>query len=116
MNEEQKLNVQTNNVGGKEYRNISLREIEVGNYVVLEKTWDTNLKKEASKDGRKWNYYIAKAKYNDEEVSFFLGETENVVFENVAKVGEKIKVTKYEETIQKLNKKEIIERLKFDRV
>ena len=107
-NEEQKLNVKRQDG----YSNIYLKDIEPDNYIIVEKVFPEGLEKE----GKYGKYYIVKAKYNDEEVSFFLSSREHDTWKNLGGEGDLIKVTAFEETIKVKSNKMIVTRRKFDLV
>jgi len=85
MNSEQKLEIKTNG----EYKNIDIKSIENGNYVVIEKIFVEGMEK----TGQYGKYYIVKAKYQDEEVSFFLNEKQHNEFKQCGGIGDNVKVT-----------------------
>jgi hypothetical protein len=81
---------------GKEYRNINLKDIDVGNSIVVEKMFVEGLKV-AGKFG---DVFSVGVKYNDELVSFWLNIKQNEAFKSVGDVGDKIKVTAKEDRYQ----------------
>jgi hypothetical protein len=104
---EQKLEIKTNgnfkNIDLKPKLHKGIKGLDNGNHIVVEKIYKDGLEK----DGQYGKYYIIKALYLEQEVSFFLNEKENEAFSNVGTVGDKVKITLKKEDF--VNKKTGVE-------
>ena len=98
-NEEQILNITERG----QYKNIDLKDIDNDNYIIVQKIFEKGLEKKATKGDRTWNYYIIKARYNDEEVGFILSDTANSMYKELGGIDDKIKITCH--LVEKKNQK-----------
>ena len=106
---EQKLEVKTNgtfkNIELKPKLHKGIKGLDNGNYIIVEKIYKDGLEKE----GQYGKYYIIKALYDGQEVSFFLSEVENALYTKAGVVGDKVKISLKKESF--VNKKTGVEQL-----
>ena len=62
-------------------------------YVFIQKSYVEGLEKSAAKAGKTWKFYICKAKYEGDEVSFILSEREHEAYKVLGGVDDTIKVS-----------------------
>lgn len=116
----QKLEIKTKQgTDGKEYKTIDLKDLEIGNEVIIEKNYanPSGIERISKKYGTP--FWIITASYDGEKVGFIIGnKREFAQFETAGGVGDKVRITKFEETlINPRNKsKSIWPRLKFELV
>lgn len=91
MNEEQILEIKTNG----QYKNITLKDLDSGNYVFFTKAFEEGRKIESTKfvkpDGSPNISYSCGVNYGDDMVSFFLNERQYEAYRQFPQ-GAKIKV------------------------
>jgi hypothetical protein len=87
---EQKINItEKQGKNGKTYKNINLKDLDVGNYCIVEKQYAEGLKVQ----GKFGDVFSVGLKYCDESVSAWLNAKDNEVFKNLGGVGDRLKVT-----------------------
>ena len=80
-----------------DFRNIyPKKQLETEQYINIEKMFEFGLEKE----GKYGKYYIIKAKYNEEEVSFFLNPKEHQALSDIGGIGDLIKMYLYKEEVK----------------
>lgn len=103
-NTEQELEIQVTEKNGNVYKNLVLKPskkqreqgitgLKPTNYVVVEKIFKEGYRLENSYQGKTLVSYSCKAKYKDEEVSFFLGETQHSIYSVLGDAGANVKIT-----------------------
>lgn len=91
-----------------------------GNHIIVEKAFVEGQAvastKYFNKDGSPQVSYTCKAKYNDQDVSFWLNENEHTKFAAVGGVGDKVKITLTKETMvnPRTGVEMLINRLSFE--
>lgn len=117
---QQTLKVTTTNSKGKDYNNINLKELEVGNYILVEKIFPEGREVVSSKykdsAGNPTVSYACKVKYNGQDVGFWLkNKREYSQFCSEGGIGDTLLVTMTEEPSvnPKTKIKSIYPRLKF---
>lgn len=109
---EQDLKIVEVTKGDKTYKNLDLRELDVGNFVVVEKTFAEGLPIKA-KFGTMYSIGI---KYKDVLASAFLSDKQHALYKDVGGVGDKVKITKFEEKIKVKAGNMLVNRLRFELV
>jgi hypothetical protein len=121
---EKKLDIETTSKG---YKNIHIKSrpkkgikgLENGEFIVIEKLFPTGYKVETgfkNKDGTATFNYSCKAKYDGQEVSFFLNEAEHEVYSQLGGIGDKVKITAKDEVYVMFNgSRGITTKLVFER-
>jgi len=94
MNQEQDIEIKTKG----DYKNIDLRQLDNGNYIIVTKKDFAEGKEINSpfldKNGNPKINYRCKAEYKGEEVSFFINkEEEHKQFADCGGVGDRVKIT-----------------------
>lgn len=107
---EQELKIIEVTKGDKTYRNLDFRELEVDNFIVVEKTFAEGLEVK----GKFGPMYSIGIKYKDQECSAFLSEKQHKEYKEIGGVGDKIKITKYEAKIKVKAGSMLVNRLKFE--
>jgi hypothetical protein len=116
----QQLEISTQQgTNGKTYKRINLKELEIGNEILIEKKFanPSGLEKISKTYGTP--FWTCTVGYNNEEVGIIIGnKREYAQFDATGGVGDTIKVTKFEETLvnPKTKGKSIWPRLKFELV
>lgn len=115
---EQTLEIQENNG----FKNLNLKPklhkgikgLDNGNHVVVNKLFKDGLEK----TGQYGKFYIIKALYQDQEVSFMLSEKEHTGYRDCGEIGDNIQILLSKESV--VNKKTGVEmvynKLNFERV
>lgn len=95
---EQKLDI----IEKGSFKNIDLRKLDNGNHVIVEKLFLECMTKEfKNAQGQSYNFYPTRVKYGEEEVGMsFNKEEDAVAFNEVAGVGDKVKVNMTKEMYQ----------------
>jgi hypothetical protein len=118
MNTEQKLNIVEKTTAKGVYKNINLKDIEQGNYIIITKSdKEPKMFEKDFGQGMKKSYLII-ANYQGEDVSFFLKDKNFQQFDNQGSAGDKVKVTAIENTFvnSKTKVKMLYNDLTFDLV
>ena len=89
MSEECKLEIVPNG----DFKNIDISKMENGKSIVIKKLFADGLEKTASKGTRSWKFYIVKAEYLGEEVSFIMNERTHAEFKELGGIGDEIRLT-----------------------
>jgi hypothetical protein len=94
MNQEQDIEIKTKG----DYKNIDLRQLDNGNYIIVTKKDFASGKETKSpylnQDGTNKVNYLCKVEYKGEDVGFFIRkEEEHKQFEQAGGVGDKVKIT-----------------------
>lgn len=74
---------------GKNYKNLNLKDLEVGNHIEIEKTFVEGLKVE----GKFGPVFSIGAKYKDEQISFWLNSKQHDRYKSIGGVGDKLTIT-----------------------
>jgi hypothetical protein len=74
---------------GKTYKNINLKDLEIGNSAVIEKVFAEGIKV----NGKFGEVYSIAVRYKDDVVSAFLSPKDYNVFNTLGAIGDKIQVS-----------------------
>lgn len=85
---EQKLNIRINEKNGKTYHNLDFKDLDNGNYTVVEKLFASGFEGK----GQYGTFYSWKVKYDGQDCSFILNEKLNAELSALGGIGDKIKV------------------------
>jgi hypothetical protein len=112
---EQNIDIKKNTgKDGKEYNNLYLKEIEDGNYIVVEKIFLEGLKR-AGKFGKP--VYSVGVKYKDELCSCWMNDKVYPDYQATGVVGDRIKISaKEEKVVLKTGVKILVMRYTFEKV
>lgn len=116
----QKLEIKTEQgTNGKTYKKINLKELEVGNEILVEKKYANPSGIEKISKAYGTPFWICTVGYEGQDVGIIIGnKREFAQFESTGGIGDTIRVSKFEETLvnQKTKGKSIWPRLKFELV
>lgn len=111
-----KLDIQTKVVGDKTYKNIDLKQLQDGEYVIVEKKFAEG----RGVQGKFGKTYSCAVTYEGEDVTFWLREKyqEHQRYAETGGVGDKVKVTATEEKVinPKTKAKILVTKFYFDKV
>lgn len=111
-----KLEVINKTVGDKTYKNLDLKQLQDGEFIIAEKVFAEG----RPYDGKFGKTFSCKVNYEGEEVTFWLREkyTEHQRFAECGGVGDKIKITAKEEKVinPKTKAKILVTKFYFDLV
>jgi len=110
---EQQLNIQEKNG----YKNLKLQDLDEGNHIIIEKIYDIPRELQSKFDGGK-PYYSCGAKYDNDQVSFFLNHAHIEAYNKLGGIGTRLKITLYKEmyTNPKTNMEMVLKKFKFEKV
>lgn len=100
-----------------EYNNIDLKDLDEGNHIIIEKTFDVPRELPSKFEGGK-PFYSCGANYKDKQVSFFLNYNHIDAYNALGGTGTRLKVTLYKETFTnpKTNVEMLLKKFKFEKV
>lgn len=108
---EQKIDIKiTTGKNGKEYKNLTLKDINIGNYIIVEKQFAEGLKVK----GKFGDVYSIGVKYNDDLCSFWLNEKQHDKYKELGGIGDKLKITAKEERATNPKTKVVMLYVSFD--
>jgi hypothetical protein len=111
-----KLDITTKTSGDKVYKNIDLKQLQDGEYIIVEKRFVEG----RVYDGKFGKSYSCAVIYEGEDVTFWLREkyTEHQRYAETGGIGDKIKVTAKEEKVvnPKTKAKILVTKFYFDKV
>ena len=119
---EQKLKVVEIIKGDKVYNNIDLRELDVDNYIIVEKIYAEGMKfpskftkRVNGKDVEDFTYSIG-IKYLGENCSAWISSKQHEDYKDCGGVGDKVKISKYKAEVKVKAGDLLVKRLKFEKV
>lgn len=76
----------------KKQRDAGIKGLEPGNFIIVEKIYDEGKELVNTFDGKMFKSYSCRAKYGDEDVSFFLNERQHEAYRVLGAAGSLIKI------------------------
>lgn len=93
---EKEIKINETNIKGKIFYSINPKQdLDNGEYVVVEKMY---MQSKMYKNKYGGEGYLTNVKYKDKQVSFFMNLKQKEVFDNIAGIGDKVKIKVVEKT------------------